>query len=358
MAVAVAHGPTTSRAECAGTLDSVAPPLTVTVWTVDLDQPLAVADVLRGWLDDAEVLAAAARRDDTVRNRFVVAHGAVRAILGARLGVPPEAVIISRRCTRCGDPAHGKPEVIGPAREDGGPVSFSLSHSEALAAVAVVTGTRVGIDIEVERPRARLDALAARVLAPEAHAEWLDLHPARQLHAFLEHWTAKEAYLKAVGAGITVPLRDVPVDPEGWTVTGFAAPPEVVVRVAVEGHAIVNVERWLPPTGDGTGRRDANRSIDKFRGTAVGPMLAAGLLGLRDALEPPREEEVAIVQNYSGDPPFTEPIVLRLDPEHPEDSIAMVRPWLRDASPPADPPRAMPPTASPTGDESDRPSTN
>jgi 4'-phosphopantetheinyl transferase len=333
-------------------------PLTVSVWTVDLDQPLAVVDALRGSLDDAEVLAAAARRDDTVRNRYVVAHGAARSILGARLGVDPGAVVISRRCSRCGDPSHGKPDVIGPEAARAEPVSFSLSHSEALAAVAVVTGARVGIDIEVERPRARLDALAARVLGSEAHADWLDVEPAAQLHAFLEQWTAKEAYLKAIGAGITVPLRDVPVDPEGWTVTGIATPPGVVVRVAVEGYAVVKVERWLPPVSDPMRPRDANRPIGKFRGTAVGSVLAAGLLGLRDALEPAREEEVAIVQNYSGDPPFTEPIVLRLDPEHPEDSIVMVRPWLRDKPRSTAAQENAPATEPPTINDSDRPSPN
>jgi 4'-phosphopantetheinyl transferase len=307
-------------------------PLTVSVWTVDLDQPLAVVDVLRGYLDDSEVRAAAARRDDTVRSRYVVAHGATRSILGARLGVAPDLLEISRECVRCGDPAHGKPEVTGPGAAAAEGVAFSLSHSQALAAVAVVTGARVGVDLEVERPRARLDALAARVLDPEAHADWLDLHPAAQLRAFLEQWTAKEAYLKAVGTGITLPLRDVPVEPVGWTVTGFPSPPGVVARVAVEGSAVVRVERWSPPAVDT--RRDANRPIDKFRGTAVGSVLAAGLLGLRDAIEPPRDEEVAIVQNYSGDPPFTDPIVLRLDPDHPEDSIVMVRPWLREQTRP------------------------
>jgi 4'-phosphopantetheinyl transferase len=361
MAVAVAHEPATVSAGAAGSLDAVAP-LTVSVWTVDLDQPLAVVDALRGSLDDGEVRAAAARRDDTVRNRYVVAHGATRSILGARLGVAPDAVEISRRCARCGDPAHGKPEVVAPGGLAGEQVSFSLSHSEALAAVAVVSGARVGIDIEVERPRVHLAALAARVLGAEAHADWLALSPDLQLHAFLEEWTAKEAYLKAIGAGITVPLRDVPVEPEGWTVTGFATPPGVVVRVAVEGYAVAHVERWVPPAV-APRVRDANRPIDKFRGTAVGSVLAAGLLGLRDALEPAREEEVAIVQNYSGDPPFTEPLVLRLDPEHPEDSIVMVRPWLRDAprtplpgdTTPNDPPA---PTQHPSITESERPSPN
>jgi 4'-phosphopantetheinyl transferase len=315
-------------------------PLTVSVWTVDLDQPPAVVDALRAYLDDAEVLAAAARRDDTVRNRYVVAHGALRSVLGAHLGLAPGAVVISRRCARCGDPAHGRPEVVN---TEG--INFSLSHSEALAAVAVVTGARVGIDIEVERPRVHLDALAARVVGSEDHADWLDLDPAEQLHAFLEQWTAKEAYLKAVGTGITVPLRDIPVEPEGWTVTDFPAPPGVVVRVAVEAYAVVHVVPWVPPAVDPSKRHDSTRPIDKFRGTAVGSVFAAGLLGLRDVLEPPRDDKVAIVQDYAGDPPFQDPFVLRLDPDHPEDSIVMVRPWLRD-TPPAPAPQSTPPVES------------
>lgn len=324
----------------------------VSVWTVDLDQPLAVVDALRGYLDDTEVRAAASRRNDVLRHRYVVAHGAVRAILGARLGFEPDAVVLSRRCTRCGDEDHGKPEVVADASPSER-VRFSLSHSESIAVVAVTTGARVGVDIEVDRPRGRLDALAARVLASEDYADWLDLPAIEQLRAFLEQWTAKEAYLKAIGAGITVSLRDVPVEPDGWTVTGFASPPGSVARLAVEGYAVAHVGAWEPPTADAARPPDSSRPIDKFRDTAVGSVLAAGLLGLRDVLEPPKKEEVAIVQDYAGDPPFTDPFVLRLDPEHPEDSIVMVRPWLRGggAAPAA---RAQPPSFA----EPDRPSPN
>jgi hypothetical protein len=71
--------------------------------------------------------------------------------------------------------------------------------------------------------------------------------------------------------------------------------------------------------------------IERFHRSAVGGVLAAGLLGLRDVLEPTKQEEPAVVVDYSGDPPFTDSLVLRLDPDHPEDSIVMVRPWLRDS---------------------------
>jgi len=68
--------------------------------------------------------------------------------------------------------------------------------------------------------------------------------------------------------------------------------------------------------------------MQRFARSTTGAMLAAAMLGLRDVLEPERDE-VAIVVDAPGAPPNRDPYVLRLDPEHPEDSIVMVRPWLR-----------------------------
>ncbi len=73
--------------------------------------------------------------------------------------------------------------------------------------------------------------------------------------------------------------------------------------------------------------------IERFRRTSIGAALAAGLLGLRDVLEPPKDETPAIVEDWAGGEPFNDPIVLRLDPDHPEDSIVMVRPWLDGKQP-------------------------
>jgi hypothetical protein len=70
--------------------------------------------------------------------------------------------------------------------------------------------------------------------------------------------------------------------------------------------------------------------IERFHRTAVGAVLAAGLFGLRDVLEPERDDQPAIVEDWSGAPPFTDPYVLRLDPDHPEDSIVLVRNWMKD----------------------------
>jgi hypothetical protein len=86
---------------------------------------------------------------------------------------------------------------------------------------------------------------------------------------------------------------------------------------AVEGHA-------QPPP------------IERFHRSAVGTALAAGLFGLRDALEPPKDETPAIVEDWAGGEPFKDPMVLRLDPDNPQDSIVMIRPWLRPSAPRGD----------------------
>jgi hypothetical protein len=69
--------------------------------------------------------------------------------------------------------------------------------------------------------------------------------------------------------------------------------------------------------------------IERFRRSSIGAVLAAGMLGLRDVLEPEKDETPAIVEDWAGGEPFTERMVLRLDPDHPEDSIVMIRPWMK-----------------------------
>lgn len=69
--------------------------------------------------------------------------------------------------------------------------------------------------------------------------------------------------------------------------------------------------------------------------TATGTVLVAALQGLRDVLHDRRRDEAPVVADWAGDPPFSEPIVLRLDPDEPADSIAMVRPWLLAPTSPA-----------------------
>jgi 4'-phosphopantetheinyl transferase len=217
--------------------------VSVSLWTIALAQPRSAADALAATLDDHERLAAAARSRTDARSRYVVAHGAVREVLGAMLGTEPEAVRFDRRCRHCGHPDHGKPTVDGP--------SFSLSHSGDVAVLAVSDLREVGIDVEVRRPRAGLERLASRVLSDAELRHWEATPPAQRLESFLRAWTAKEAYLKALGLGLVRPLRDVPVDPPGWTMHAYAPVAGAVATVAAAGahRDAFPVATWTAASG-------------------------------------------------------------------------------------------------------------
>lgn len=192
------------------------------MFSVDLDQPARVTERLERMLTPAE-------RDAPLPVR--VARAATRIVVGDAAGIDPGAVVISRACMHCGHLTHGRPTVVGePA------LSFSLSHSGRRAIVALVAGdVRVGVDVEEIKARRRIVALARKVLGDDEHRAWLAIDdPSERLHAFLRAWTAKEAYLKALGIGITTPLRDVPRVVGGWSTCPLAVGDAYIGALAID----------------------------------------------------------------------------------------------------------------------------
>jgi len=176
-----------------------------------------------------------------VRPQVLLARAAVRAVLASALGVEPATLNITRSCSRCGDPVHGKP-----ALEDA-PLTFNASHSGDTALVAFgAPGHAIGVDVEAVRPRGSdLDALAARTLTPSELAAWRAHADDARLPAFLSMWTAKEAVLKATGQGIVTDLRAVDAAPAGWTVEHLNVRDGYVASLAVDAPAVVvSFEEW------------------------------------------------------------------------------------------------------------------
>lgn len=178
----------------------------VRVVRVDLDLPAPAIARFDARLPEAERAGSAAVR---------VLRATTRDVLAETVGVDtPEALAISRCCRHCGHPTHGKPVLV-----DAPDVSFSVSHSGTIGVIAIADGgVHVGVDIERVRPRHNLAGLAARTLDAEQLAAWRAAPEAEQLADFLRVWTAKEAYLKGLGRGITVRLSEVPAQPAGWSV--------------------------------------------------------------------------------------------------------------------------------------------
>jgi 4'-phosphopantetheinyl transferase len=143
-----------------------------------------------------------ARRDRFVfardRRDFAAAHGLTRWALWRRAGLRPQAWAFKPG-------AHGKPAPV--PQQAGTPrLEFNLSHTHGLVACAVTRGASVGLDVEcVARLGAARD-IAGHCFAP-SELRWLDEGGAGGYAVrFTELWTLKEAYLKALGDGLRVPL--------------------------------------------------------------------------------------------------------------------------------------------------------
>jgi 4'-phosphopantetheinyl transferase len=115
----------------------------VRLWSVRLDLEEARVASLRRLLDQEELGRVDSLRFPAHRRRFVVAHAAMRLIVGAHLATPPARVRWSRD-------RYGKPQVEG--------AQVNLSHSGDLALLAISDHRPVGVDVERERPGGRMDA--------------------------------------------------------------------------------------------------------------------------------------------------------------------------------------------------------
>jgi 4'-phosphopantetheinyl transferase len=188
----------------------------------------------RALLNDEERTRADRFRFAKHVRRFTVARAFLRTTLGDALGRPAESIELE-----VGE--HGKPFL--PHDE----LHFNLSHSHELAVIAM-TDMPVGADVEHVRPMPDAMRMAERFFAPEEVDALRDCED--RDHAFFRIWTAKEAYLKALGAGIVVlPLSSFAVstdpdapsllrtdndDPSRWRLSRARVPEGYLCTVAVE----------------------------------------------------------------------------------------------------------------------------
>lgn len=168
------------------------------LWYVDLDVTARALSCLRRWLSYDELARAERFHLDLDQTRFIAGRAALRSVLADRLGCSPAVVRFSYG-------RNGKPMLEGRL----GHVEFNLAHSGGDAVIAVADGAAVGVDIELLRPIDDVQSLA-RLVFSDAELRELELSP-DPAKAFLNGWTRKEAYVKALGLGLTVPLKEITV---------------------------------------------------------------------------------------------------------------------------------------------------
>lgn len=129
--------------------------------------------------------------------RFEVAHGRLRQLLGEVLQVAPGSL-------RFTVAEHGKPQIAGDARDHD--LRFNLSHSGGWGLVGWARGRDIGVDVECWRAMQDESALVHRFFSQAEIADYLSLPLPARSAGFFNCWTRKEAYIKAVGRGLGLPL--------------------------------------------------------------------------------------------------------------------------------------------------------
>jgi 4'-phosphopantetheinyl transferase len=222
----------------------------VHLWLVNLFRSSFKIGTCFALLNDAEKDQAQKFVFEKDRNRYTVAHAALRIILGQYLDRSPTALQFVQG------------PMSKPALGDNSYLRFNLSHSDHLILFVFSFGCEVGVDVETERGDRANQEIVRSCFSAKEQAEWNALDHDLQETAFYLGWTRKEAYLKARGDGLSGSLCDFDVsltpgrpavlvsrDANRWDMVSFRPEPGSVASVVMEGrnHKLCYFEWCEPP---------------------------------------------------------------------------------------------------------------
>jgi 4'-phosphopantetheinyl transferase len=173
----------------------------VTVWCCDLDTKSGDSDDT-SCLASAELEQASSFRAERDRMRFVRRRVALRKLLAAPLDVEPARVAYRSSPS-------GKPLLADQFTGSG--IVFNASHAGALGLIAIGRATRIGIDVEKRRNDPSLLSRAAEFFSANEVSALRAMVSQHRIDAFFRCWTRKEAVLKGVGGGLSLPLSSFDV---------------------------------------------------------------------------------------------------------------------------------------------------
>jgi 4'-phosphopantetheinyl transferase len=220
----------------------------VHIWRARLDQSEACVQRLRQTLSADELARARRFRFQRDRKHFIAGRGLLRLILARYLDLEP-----SQLRFRYGP--HGKPSLVTMSPLE--TPNFNASDSGGLALYAVTRGRKVGIDLEQIRTDCPCEQIAEQFFSSREKAMLQDLQTEQaKRKAFFGCWTRKEAYIKARGEGLSLPLdqfdvslapgepakllemRGDPLEASRWSLHELYPGPGYAAALAVEGHGV------------------------------------------------------------------------------------------------------------------------
>jgi len=174
----------------------------VHLWQIDL---ATVAPGEQRWeqILSADERARAARfHFSQDRQYFTATRAFLRRILASYVDSDPTELVFrySNKDKPSLDPGHS-----------GNHVEFNVSHSGAIALLAFARGRALGVDVEQLQENFDHGAIARRFFSEQEQHQLAELAPSERYHAFFRCWTRKEAYIKAQGSGLSLPLHQFDV---------------------------------------------------------------------------------------------------------------------------------------------------
>jgi 4'-phosphopantetheinyl transferase len=219
----------------------------VDIWRVHLDLPTDSLKTLEATLAVDEIQRVERFDVQGDKDRFIAAHGCLRDILARYQHWEPGQLTFSAN-------DNGKPVLSTDLSERR--MDFNLSHSEDLALVAVTWERKVGVDLERIRQGISSQVIARQYFSRSEVAELLGLPSEQREVGFFNCWTRKEAYIKAQGLGLSLPLEsfDVSVSPNEpvilratrpdpqeaarWTLLSLQVSPDYAAALATQGQGL------------------------------------------------------------------------------------------------------------------------
>lgn len=218
----------------------------VHIWRAELDLPPARIDEFQRILAPDERSRAEKFYFERDRIHYTAGRSLLRMILGRYLQAEPGQIQFHYN-------AYGKP-ALAPAHGPG-PLRFNLSHSGGLALYAFANSREIGVDVEHIRTDLDHAQIAAHTFSALENALLSSLPADVQPVAFFNCWTRKEAYIKAHGLGLSLPLDQfavslapgeparllhtagAPQEAERWSLQALAPGPGYAGALAAEGLA-------------------------------------------------------------------------------------------------------------------------
>lgn len=177
----------------------------VHIWKSNLEQSSINLENSFNILNEAEKNKAKRFHFEKHQKRYIIARSSLKRILSLYLAINPQEIEFHYN-------DYGKPHLLEKINRIN--LQFNISHSENIAIYGINCRNLIGVDVEYIRPISDAENLAKRFFSQKEY-EYIGKLPSEEKNReFFKFWTAKEAYLKAIGKGISGGLEKVEISTE------------------------------------------------------------------------------------------------------------------------------------------------